>query len=103
MHLAVPATGSAVVDDLVLDDTLAVVVPAIVTRVMTAVAAVVVVVIAEIVVVARVLALPLNLANAFLASLADLVGKLDATKNILLFDGLVIGSASTSPFRGKLT
>ena len=95
-HLAVPAApGPAVVDDLVLDDTLAIVVPAIIARAMAAVAVAVVVVITEIVVIARVLALPLNLTNAVLASLANLVGKLNAAKNILLFTGLVTCLEST--------
>lgn len=87
-RLAVPAPGSAVIDDLVLDDTLALVVPAIIARAMTAVAVRVMVMITEFVIIATVLALPLNLANAVLASLANLVGKLNAAKNILLFTNI---------------
>lgn len=100
--LAVPATSPAVIDDLVLDDALALVVPAIIARAMAVVAVAVVVVITEIVVVARVFALPLDLANAVLASLANLVGKLNAAKNILLFTRLVTGPQHVVQLGGNL-
>lgn len=44
--------------------------------------------ITEFVIIAIVLALPLDLANAVLASLANLVGKLNTAKNILLFTNI---------------
>lgn len=71
-----------------LDDTLALIVPAIIARAMTAVAVRVVIMITEFVIIAIVLALPLDLANAVLASLANLVGKLNTAKNILLFTNI---------------
>lgn len=55
---------------------------------MTAVAVRVVIMITEFVIIAIVLALPLDLANAVLASLANLVGKLNTAKNILLFTNI---------------